>query len=385
VRTSSLACLLLLSLLAAAPVAARESDADRKRAQVHVRLAFDFFHSGKYADALKELRRAHELVPLPDHVYNMARCHQEMGEEYEALVTFERYLEEADERKKLRRARKAVRTLAPKVAGALAVRCQPESAQVHVAGMEAQACPFRSDRVRAGLRKVLVSAPGHESVEREVEVAAGGEVAELEVQLHPLPARLEVSSEPAGAAVALDGEPAGSTPLAGLTLAPGRHRVVVTRPGFREHVVELELSPGEGTKLTAELERQAGRLELSSAPEGARVIVDGRPVGATPVEGLELPAGEHLLQVEAMLHAGWRRHVEVRDRETVTLFADLPSHYAALGLAGAAALALAGGGLAYLATTDGFKERDQLLDEYAAGDQPAAVAALRGRIRDLHR
>jgi hypothetical protein len=42
-----------------------------------------------------------------------------------------------------------------------------------------------------------------------------------------------------------------------------------------------------------------GALEIRSDPSGARVTIDGRPRGTTPVMVRELPVGDHSVVLEA--------------------------------------------------------------------------------------
>ena len=81
---------------------------------------------------------------------------------------------------------------------------------------------------------------------------------------HPMPraarqrARLLLSVEPADAAVYLDdrfigtAEEVGGTDR-GLPLAPGKHTITVSRPGFKDRSVEIDVSAGESKKIELSL------------------------------------------------------------------------------------------------------------------------------------
>jgi hypothetical protein len=86
--------------------------------------------------------------------------------------------------------------------------------------------------------------PGAESEER----AERDEVA--------VPGRLRLSVRPEDASVYVDGAFRGTARDAtALRLGPGRHRVEVVRPGYRTQERDVEVTPGETTELTIELER----------------------------------------------------------------------------------------------------------------------------------
>lgn len=64
------------------------------------------------------------------------------------------------------------------------------------------------------------------------------------------------------------------------------------------------------------------RLRVATKPDGARVIVDGKPLGVTPLM-VELPAGEHTLTVQAEGYAPLERTVVMREGEEVRIEEDM--------------------------------------------------------------
>jgi hypothetical protein len=57
-----------------------------------------------------------------------------------------------------------------------------------------------------------------------------------------------------------------------------------------------ELADELAAALAAAGRHQTGRYHIASNPSGARVAIDGKPVGATPLDG-ELPLGDHRVEV----------------------------------------------------------------------------------------
>ena len=103
---------------------------------------------------------------------------------------------------------------------------------------------------------------------------------------------IEVVSIPAGATVTIDGrEVEGKTPLSHSGVAVGTSYLIgVTYPGHKPWSSETEVSTQGGTtvKVIARLEAQLVKLKLSSEPSGAQVLLNGSPVGQTPLELDEL-------------------------------------------------------------------------------------------------
>ncbi|HSD65317.1 MAG TPA: PEGA domain-containing protein, partial [Vicinamibacteria bacterium] len=68
--------------------------------------------------------------------------------------------------------------------------------------------------------------------------------------------RLKLTVRPDDASVYVDGAFRGSAREASsLKVAPGRHRIEIVRPGFRTHEREVDVTPGDTTELTIELEK----------------------------------------------------------------------------------------------------------------------------------
>ena len=138
--------------------------------------------------------------------------------------------------------------------------------------------------------------------------------------------RILVRSTPAGARVVVDGRDYGPSPVAVRDLATGSHRVRVTQDGYLpvERRVSVTASqPAQSLTIplqragaasdaaesprpvtTGGVERFVGTLVVDSRPAGAKVFLDGRAVGNTPLSMSDVRAGEHAVRLE---HDGYRR------------------------------------------------------------------------------
>lgn len=111
------------------------------------------------------------------------------------------------------------------------------------------------------------------------------------------PGEIVVNSVPAGAHIVLDGKPTGLTTLAVLPLVdrhvPHEIRLELARHDAISRPIQFE--PGE-LRLTVneKLAPTFGDLHITSEPEGAEVILNGKPIGFTPYLLPERPHGERL-------------------------------------------------------------------------------------------
>lgn len=147
----------------------------------------------------------------------------------------------------------------------------------------------------------------------------------------PTLGRIQVRTDPAGARVFLDGASRGVTPATLSDVKPGAHTVRITHDGYRSVERRVTITESRTSQsLQIELARASapaaerrpappaapapagpGSLVVDSRPAGARVLLDGRPVGQTPVTLRSVTAGEHTVQMELDGFRRWSSTVKV--------------------------------------------------------------------------
>ena len=151
-----------------------------------------------------------------------------------------------------------------------------------------------------------------------------------------------VRSTPARAGVIVDGVWRGRTPLTLSDLTLGRHTIRVAERGYtaesrevtlsaqqNSHEVDVRLAgtatpttgstrpaparpqpapstrPATPPRPTAGTTQYTGSLFVDSRPRGARVFVDGRAVGVTPLSLADIPVGARVIRLELPNHRTW--------------------------------------------------------------------------------
>jgi hypothetical protein len=113
-----------------------------------------------------------------------------------------------------------------------------------------------------------------------------------------VPATLTVQTQPGSADVLIDDEPRGKTPLT-IRLDPGSHSMAIRVAGV-ERAVQLTATPGAQLSQYFDLtggSQGPGRLSVLTDPPGARVSIDGRPRGISPLLVEDLAPADHLVSV----------------------------------------------------------------------------------------
>lgn len=93
-RCCQVLCVSLL-LLWSLPAAAEELSFKVEMARLHYQAGARYYEVSNYKEALVEFRKAHAMEPRPALLYNMARCHESMGQAAEALKVYKQYLAQA--------------------------------------------------------------------------------------------------------------------------------------------------------------------------------------------------------------------------------------------------------------------------------------------------
>lgn len=143
---------------------------------------------------------------------------------------------------------------------------------------------------------------------------------------------LLVKSEPPGATVLIDGKELGVTPFQ--DLVPVGARLVEVRLGELYGAVRKRIDLGEeGAKLSFELPKQYGVLDVRSTPSGAAILIDGEPTGeVTPHVFPKRKAGTYTVELKLELHKSVREKVRLSGGATTPLVATLPPNYGDLSV-----------------------------------------------------
>ena len=153
--------------------------------------------------------------------------------------------------------------------------------------------------------------------------------------------RLVVRSTPSRAGVTVNGEWKGRTPLTLDKLAIGAYSVRVVQQGYEVSSQDVRLTAGQPARtLTFRLQRPAratatrppaatrpaapsppppsqagtltGSIYVDSRPRGARVLIDGKPVGVTPLSVPDIRIGSHVVRIELDDHRPWTTSTSVK-------------------------------------------------------------------------
>ncbi|MCI4463725.1 MAG: serine/threonine protein kinase [Caldisericum sp.] len=121
----------------------------------------------------------------------------------------------------------------------------------------------------------------------------------------PQLAYLSISSEPQGAEVYIDGVKVGITPLNEFSTKPGTHTIKLTKEGYLDSNATIDIKEKESKTLSYTLKEKTSTttaekdipVSISSNPAGAKVYIDGKEIGATPIANYSMKAGTYTLKL----------------------------------------------------------------------------------------
>lgn len=232
----------------------------------------------------------------------------------------------------------------------LTVRTTPRGATMTVDAEVVGSAPIQSLRLPAGERAIGVRLDGYAPVDTVVALT-GGETRRLVLALTPLESApapearepapdveaedvsaaaavltglLDVQGSPEGAAVYVDGERVGATPLRGLKLPAGRHRISIQHGDFEAVAQTVDIRPGETTRLSPTLAARYGAARVIALPWGS-ISVDGEMLfEETDLRhAVRLPAGVHTFRAEHPVLGVIERKVRVLPDSEIDVILDL--------------------------------------------------------------
>jgi hypothetical protein len=133
--------------------------------------------------------------------------------------------------------------------------------------------------------------------------------------------------------VRVDGRDRGTTPLTLRGLAAGEYRLEISRQGYAPESRRVTISgrrPSADVEVRLRAERPAApapaaraSMEFVTRPPGARVLLDGRQVGVTPLKLADVPPGTRSVRFELAGHAPWVATIALAPGESRRVAASL--------------------------------------------------------------
>jgi len=244
IRSSCLLVLLVAAALVPAPARAEDQKVAAER---YFRAGEKAYNAGQYLIAAQAFEEAYELLPVSAIAFSTAQAYR-----------LQYFIDKEPPRLK-----RAV-----------------ELYRIYVQQQKS------GGRVADAVQSLAEIEPILARLEAEGKMGASGPVARS--------TRLMVVSQVDGARGTVDGQ-GGALPLV-KEVAAGAHTITAEADGYFPVTIKATAVDGELIPVEIELVPRPAVLDVV-AEGGARVAIDGRSAGTTPLRGVEVPAGRHYLTV----------------------------------------------------------------------------------------
>ena len=197
------------------------------------------------------------------------------------------------------------------------VQIEPEPDHVDIRGRLAGPAVAGRYLLRPGDYVLVAEKTGYHRLETPIEIT-DEPYQTLIFALEKLPGHLMIDTgRVVGARVSVDGKPVGETPLDALELSAGEHAVLVQAERYTDFTSTVSVrGGGELQRLTAKLVPNWSGVRIDSKPRGAKVRVDGKAYGTTPMS-LELVEGRHDVELTLAGYKTYRGVVEVEANQAL--------------------------------------------------------------------
>jgi hypothetical protein len=191
--------------------------------------------------------------------------------------------------------------------------------------------PVKVARVVEGRHKLEAYAPGFFDLGQTIDVKAGERLVVALPPMRPSLGAFTIESAPPGAICEIDGVEKGRTPLTVDRLPQGAHEVRLTLPRHQALVRSEPAKAGETSLLKYVLDPTFTRLEVRSEPSRAKVWLDGKVEGETPL-ALDVDEGEHEVRIAAddRSHTAWSGRITAVRKRPISLERKLEPRYGRL-------------------------------------------------------
>lgn len=187
--------------------------------------------------------------------------------------------------------------------------------------------PLKRVKIPRGTTQIRIKKDGYEDQLQTLTIATQVQSFVFTLVRSIKPAQLEFISglDFAGATIEIDGKVSGVVPNS-VTVAPGRHQVVVKKDGYTNW--ERWVEAAEGQKVSFDIvlnkaEAARGALLVTSSPSGAEVRINGAPKGVTPTVVDGLAPGPYFVEVSLRDFTPYSQNVTVEAGQRAIMDAQL--------------------------------------------------------------
>ena len=159
--------------------------------------------------------------------------------------------------------------------GHLRIDSNPKGAKVYISNEFVGITPYKQEQHPSGVFNLRVEMENYFSYQERI-IIDDLQKSERDIKLDKYLSNLRIDSSPSGADIWLNGVPTGKqTPFTFGNKPPGLYEVRLVKNKYKTLDTTIAINAGEDSDYAPELEGNFGQLLISSAPTGAKIILNG--------------------------------------------------------------------------------------------------------------
>jgi len=173
-------------------------------------------------------------------------------------------------------------------------------------------------KVPIGHYTIKINKYGYQEWSQNITVNSG-ETTPVKVSLIPAYGSIKIISQPEDTEIYLNNKYFDLTPNTLNEILPGNYTITLTKPGYKDWTKEITVISYETIFVSAELEPWYATFKIVSEPSSARVYLDDKLIGCTPLSYGRLTYGIHQLRVEIEGYRYWQKELVVTEPKDINI------------------------------------------------------------------
>lgn len=191
-------------------------------------------------------------------------------------------------------------------------------AEVYLNGEKKGNTPLYLEKIPVGSHQIKIYKLGYQEWSQKITVNSR-ETTKVKIHLIPAYGFINIFSQPDNAKIFLNNDYFGLTPKTLNEIFPGKYKITLTRLGYKDWAKEITVISYETAFVSAELEPWYVTFKVVSEPPSARVYLDDKLIGSTPLSYGRITYGIHHLRVEMEGYRYWQKELVVTKPKDINI------------------------------------------------------------------
>lgn len=196
----------------------------------------------------------------------------------------------------------------------------PMNANIYLDGQKIDDYIKYFERIIVGPHQIKIYKYGYKEWSQNI-IVISGKTTSVKVSLIPAYGFIKINSQPDSAKIFLNNDYFGLIEKEKNLndIFPGKYKITLTKPGYKDWTKEITVTSYETAFVSAELEPWYATFKVVSEPPSARVYLDDKLIGSTPLSYGRITYGIHHLRVEMEGYRYWQKELVVTKPKDINI------------------------------------------------------------------